>query len=739
MTRKIPLKALLPFFSGLLLLLAFSAAADRRKKAPPKVISIYDIDTLKAPIPLRRQKVHDDIAKQLNGADATDGSRDHFIWVGDDTLSSNVLTQAILHDAAHLDTMIENLPFTDVQTEHQTKLRYLKAVYNLLVRFNHDTKADPYFYKKLVANERALIIARHENKVLEFAQANANIYTLNNAELLEGYPEARSIVYSAVGRDNPKMMIRRLPEFANEPFADSIIIAAARVVPNEIYNYASSTNYTISNAIRRTSDPLVQAIVRITKKSQSPLKAMSFLNDIYTGKKTVAEIDKITADPDLYYKNLVRLKVEGQTLGGETYTQDLQLRGLRYVRTMNDLHEESNPAVRFRCIDGLAPEELYFLMVYGQDEIYTSTFLGTYNRMMERLKPKTGDQLLETVKYDHFRTFLRMCAGYSVLDGYLATMPADKKTALMKDFIANLEKGKEDDLEDAVDVADAYGSIEDSLLRGFLKEEVLNNYKRVSELKSTKGVIVYGLLSTIFKGGSPTDLSPQLGLPDINLVPYKSLAGDTGVVFEQCFFYGDDDGKSSFSSFMGLFKDGKWKVTAPNRNWTQISSTAGKPIVIYASMPVEGEGEDEKAQAAMVRYMDSLNIKPTFIVHRGHSYHLTGTIEQMQKQNRIVMLGSCGGYHNLGAVLDHAPDGQIISTKQVGSMRINEPIIREINSHISAGEDVDWVTCWHNLDVYFKKQPAEVYAMFKEYVPPHRNLGAIFIKAYRRILTSQES
>ena len=111
--------------------------------------------------------------------------------------------------------------------------------------------------------------------MMEFAMANANIYSMNNAELLEGYPEARTYVYAAVGRDNPRMMIRRLPEFANEPFADSIIIAAARVVPTEIYTYASSTNYTISGAIRRTNDPLVQAIVRITKESKNPLKAMS--------------------------------------------------------------------------------------------------------------------------------------------------------------------------------------------------------------------------------------------------------------------------------------------------------------------------------------------------------------------------------------------------------------------------------------------------------------------------------
>ena len=80
----------------------------------------------------------------------------------------------------------------------------------------------------------------------------------------------------------------------------------------------------------------------------------------------------------------MRLKLENQKLGSETYTGELQYRGLKYVREMNDLHNESD-AVRFKCIEGFSPEELYFIMVYGQNEIYTSSFLGTFKRMQERM------------------------------------------------------------------------------------------------------------------------------------------------------------------------------------------------------------------------------------------------------------------------------------------------------------------------------------------------------------------
>ena len=733
-----------PFFRVITVLIAVilsvSAQAERRKKkqAPtPKPKTIYEIDTLIRPIPRNRQLFHDNFAKAIRSTDARDGKVDNFIWVGDDTLASNTITQAMLHQAKHLDTMIENLPITDKQEENQTKIGYLRNITNMVNGYLGDTRADPYFYRKVVNNMRELIIARHEKRLEEFAHNNANIYTLTNAELLDGYPELRAYVYGVVGRAEPLMMIRRLAEFAREPFACDIIASAARVSPNEVYKYASSTNITLSGAVRRCKDPLVQTIVRITTESKSPLKAMSFISDIHNGRLSIAEIDNITGNEDLFYKNLVRLKLQGDTLGGATFTDELRYRGLKFVTRMNELHEAQDP-VRFKCIDGFTPEELYFLMVYGQDQIYTSSFIGTFNRMMERLKPATGDELFDKVRYEHFRTFIRMCAGYSKLSEFLGTMKPDEKTAVMKDFISGLENGKPDDLEDAVDVADAFGSIEDSTLADFLREEIVANYTRVSEAKNMKGTIVYGLLATLSRSDNSAELSESLRLPPINLMPNKSLVNDSGIVYEQVFFYGDEDGKMSYQSFMEVFKDGKWKVNTGTQ-WSTITSTTGKPVVIYANLPLDYEsGKDEEAQKELKKMLTAQNIHPTVVVHRGHSYHLSTTIDNMDKPNRIIILGSCGGYHNLGKVLDHAPDAHLISTKQTGTMVANNTIIKVMNNHLLAGEDVNWVGLWTELSDTFKGKVKEE-KDFKEYVPPHRNLGAIFIKAYRRMFNEQDT
>ena len=743
------MKNRLIYFTAILVLLSLvitetSYGQRRKRKKVAKTLTVYDIDTLVNPIPLQRRMWHDKIDKAQTGADWYDGKQDGVVHFGEDETSGNLLTEALLKDVNHMQIMIENLPFNGQENnEGQMKIRYLSDVYEMLRKFNADTRVDPVFWRRTVNNFRELLIAKYEDRLLAYVHEHPDIYTLTNVHLLNGNPEARAYVYTEMGKQNPKMMIKRLSEYAKDPFADEIISNAAKLMPMDIYNYATSTNYTLSNAVRRSKDPLVQAIVRITQDSKSPLKAMPFLSDIHSGRKTVAEIDRITSNQDLFYKNLVRLKLENEKVGSVTYSNELQYLGLKYVRDMNDLHNEKDP-IRFKGIEGFTPEELYFIMVYGQDEIYTSSFLGTFKRMLERMGDSVkGGDLLNKIHYDKFRTFIRMSAGYNTLGRFLATMSKEHQNKLMSDFISGLDKGEEEELEDAVDVADAFGSITDPELLSYLQNEVKKNYERSYAERSMKGMRVYALLATLFNGLKASDnqealkqQSEILSLPPINLVQYKNLVNDSGIVYQQVFFYGDEDGKTSFVSFMGNFKDGKWKVT-PSKYWTTIASTSGKPIVIYANNPLT-EPEDEEAQKQLAEHLAAKGILPSIIVHRGHSYHLPLTLERLNKNTRVVMLGSCGGYHNLAEVLTRSPDAHIISSKQTGAMNVNEPIIKSMETKLLAGQDIDWISMWKDLGTYFTTKMPTYKETFSDYVPPHKNLGAIFIKAYRRLSGNEE-
>ncbi len=701
----------------------------------------YRGDTLLQPVPITRASFHDKIDNEQTRADKRDGKQDKIIRVGKDSTSTAILTRTIIKKIDTLQRMIENMPAMgrDNQADNQHRIRSLRAVWELMRQYTGDNRPKAGYYDTLVANMQSMLKAANEDSLMKYVKANTNFFTLSNGMvLLDGHPDERRYIYTELGKAYPMIMIKRLPEYAKDTFAGNIIKEAAKLDQKLIFNYAYSTNYALKNAVYNTRDPLVEAIVKITSHSASPPKAFPFLSDIYYGRKTVAEIDTIAAHPDDYFNNLVRLKMEDDSLAQHAYIDELQYRALKYyVRQMNELHEEKDD-VRFRCIDSLPPTSLFYILVYGQDEIYTSSFLGTFKRLVERMAPMKGDELLDTLNQDHFRTFIRMCAGYNTLSTFLNTMDDTMRTEVMDEFISGLQNGKEDDLEGAVEVADAFGSIRDSALAAYLHNKVKENYELSYKERSRKGMIIYSLLAMLFQGNRIANsdtgasvASARLKLPPINKVPYNTLTDDSGIVYQQVFFYGDKDGEDSYTSFINSFrKDKNWKINEL-QYWTEIASVTGKKTVIYANLPLK-EPEDEKALDTLSQFLSDSGISPTIMIHRGHSYHLKVTLTKLTPDARIVILGSCGGYHNLASVLSKSPDAHIVSSKQTGVMAVNEPILKSMNARLLEGADVNWINMWRELEDQFKNKP-DVQEKFADYVPPYKNLGAMFIKAYKKM------
>jgi hypothetical protein len=208
-------------------------------------------------------------------------------------------------------------------------------------------------------------------------------------------------------------------------------------------------------------------------------------------------------------------------------------------------------------------------------------------------------------------------------------------------------------------------------------------------------------------------------------VKYSTLANDKQQVIMHVFFFGDVDGRNNYQGFIRQFSNGNWKVVS-NSQWVTISSLKGKPIVIYANKPLPTEtDEDSKAQQALNDYLEKNGISPTIVVHRGHSYYASATIEYIKPTAKIVYLGSCGGYHLLHDVLQHSQDAHIIASKQIGKGIINQPFFNLLIEKLRNGSDIEWIPFWNE----FKKIAGSVDG-FDDYIPPHKNLGAIFIKAY---------
>jgi hypothetical protein len=534
------------------------------------------------------------------------------------------------------------------------------------------------------------------------------------------------------------------------PFADSLIKVAAFQNPNLVYDYAAARN-NLGAKIRSNPDPLVQAVSRMASSKNGQLY-FPFIDMILKGTIKYEDIDAVKENPLNYYRLLVKTRVEyagrmaqkDTPMGMYSLTERLTKNAKEeFIRSINGLHD-SPESIRFKSIEPLTSRELYYLCVLGEDEIYTSSYIGVFKRIFQRMKIPRGDTLIMSVNGDYFRKFIKLAAAYNTLDTLLKSMPQESAVSLMRAFMIGLEKKTtSDNAEDAVDVADSYSSIfeKNKQLAHFMLEEADWNYERCLKNGNKNGQVIYKLEKTLFESADTlvgNHLTEQLGIEPVYTVDYHSLLDDSGRVVQQVFFYGDEDkdGQNSYANFLTLFR-GKpeWTITDNNPDWIWIRSKIGKPVWIFANKPLYGpEDPDARAQEKLDAYLANRNIKPSIFIHRGHSYHVKYSLEQIQPSARIVVLGSCGGYNNLNAVLNISNDAHIISSKQVGTRTVNEPILQAINNTIRNGRSIDWISMWRDLGKQFKGEQKE---MFDDYIPPYKNLGAIFIKAYRKALAEE--
>jgi hypothetical protein len=175
-----------------------------------------------------------------------------------------------------------------------------------------------------------------------------------------------------------------------------------------------------------------------------------------------------------------------------------------------------------------------------------------------------------------------------------------------------------------------------------------------------------------------------------------------------------------------MFNNSNWKIDQSNKQWVTISTAKGAPVSLYLNRPLpEENGEDAKAQEALCEYLRKNSIVPTVTINRGHSYNAPYTIEQMSTASKIVFMGSCGGYRMIHDILLKAPDAHIIGTKQIADAPVNNPFLKLLMEKLRVGSNIDWIPFWKELDSMVTNK------IFEDYVPPHKNLGALFIKAYR--------
>jgi len=537
----------------------------------------------------------------------------------------------------------------------------------------------------------------------------------------------------------PDNILKILNVYPNVYFRDSVIKVIAYKNQEQLYNYASSSSE-FGDSLRNSSEPLVSTISKLALKNSGRM-FFPFLDLLYRGKLSYDTIQSAISDEHVYFKLLVKTQIlyaermqKGDTpIVYKAVEEKLRSKAIEiYIDEINALHDEKLDEVRFQSIDSLSPAELYYLCVLGEEEIYTSSYLGVYKRIFERMKVPKADSLLSLVHFDFYKKFIKMAASYNQLDDFLKRMDSASSDRIMRSFVTDLER--KSTLEDAVDVADSYSSITNKKLRKLILNQIKQNALKDTSM-SVRASVIYKILYTILlsmDSSKKVNLTNELGINPVFEMPTRLLRDSSGKIIIQQFFYGDEDGKHIFEAFLERFKKPNWK-TIETKEWVEIKSITGKSVVIYANKPLDTDKDlDEAAQNNLINYLDSMHLSPTIVIHRGHSYYLKYTINQLPSSAKLILLGSCGGYQSLDKVLQICPDAQIISSKQVGTGAINQVMISLISEQLRQGKDLNWPTIWKTLTEIFDDTKSK--DKFYDYIPPHKNLGAIFIIAFNRAM-----
>lgn len=697
------------------------------------------------PIPASRELHHENILNSLNAITKLKNKSDTLFPVtGTKTLDQSI-NKSIRLRVNNMRAQIE----LNGKLDDNGKFKWLRGVNEMLVAYISGYRAhilsatllpplvkayDDAMQAELAGESLLDVITANEPEIDNILIENFALK--NNA----GIAAARDVLVLKSIQRKPNDILKILTKYPNNRFADSLIIKAAFKDQEELARYAAAPNG-LGRKIQSVNHPLVKIISQLALTKTGRMY-FPFLDNLYTGKITMDSITPFVKNDSStgYYKLLVRTRIEyaermqkGDTpMAAMALTNKLKSKAVElFINEINALHDVNNENIRFKKLEGLSPEELYYLAVLGEDEIYTSSFVvGVYPRIFKRMEVPRSDSLLFKVHNDYYKKFIKMSAAYNTLDDFLGRMSAETSEKLMRSFVDGLETATT--LEDAVDVADSYASIYNKDIRKLILGEVQTNLDESNRKKNRKGQLIYKLLNTIFLSMDSTkkiDMAAELGIDPVYVMSKKSLQDTSGRIIIQQFSYGDKDAVNYFSAFMNKFRNAGWKIKQ-NSKWVEISS-AGKnttPITIYANLPLDEKQElDIEAQDSLIGYLEDHEIEPKIVIHRGHSYYLKETISRLPSSAKLVLLGSCGGYQKLNDILKICPTAQIISSKQVAAGVVNQSLIDEITGRLRLGKDLVWEDVWKTVQA---KMKADYKEKFDDYIPPHKNLGAIFIMAY---------
>lgn len=535
------------------------------------------------------------------------------------------------------------------------------------------------------------------------------------------------LLYAA--QKEPDEMLKRIDAYKRKVYSKKILEVCAINAPVSVKRYLYTPQHPVTYILQYSTDPTVKKILEINNQIGYNSKPLLLLDDIVNNRTNIKDATSVGTQQAQLYSALVKIVSRSKYVGRYSIDRELRDYSLRFTREIND-KIASGSSQPFYAVESFNAAELYFLMLYGREEVFTSTFNGLFNRFIQKISAGGGQAFFSSVSNNRFRDFLSMCSGYGVLEEFLIKFNNSDKQNLLLTYIANLESER-DNLSSVVLVAEALSNISDAQLLASLQAGVRKEYERVSDANDKIGISIYGVLSSIISGNAKTEMSwyhtiaQQFRIAPVSTLTIGSLLNSSASCVEQMYFYNDDDGRSSFINFVNTYKGQPGWAFEDKYNYIRIYSTKDNKVEILANKPEY----DENGISAINAYLKERNLNPTVIVHRGHSFHTETTLQKVPASAKLVFVGSCGGFYKISIALENAPEAHIISTKQIGTKTVNDAVIFSLNENIRMGKDIVWNEFWEKM-----REKLVHNQYFSDYIPPNKNLEATFIKAYYKIL-----
>ncbi len=439
-------------------------------------------------------------------------------------------------------------------------------------------------------------------------------------------------------------------------------------------------------------------------------------------------------------KNSLRQKI----LGGD---RDMALQLALYINEGHDLPD----AERFGVVSDFSAKELYNLISLGREEVYTSTYLGLVTRFLGRVKTEgtsINEIALSEDSGEKLPVFIEAAATYGRV-GDLFNSLEDKKERerLLRAVFDAAEKTAEtpqtkDDaplsktapIRMATSLALIMQKLDSPPLLARFQDELLKRYDASFGVSRDMFGFVAAALCREGKNIGEEPFAKRQIKKLYPIDPLKRLKDEdlfvSGKCYERMIFHDgeddDKDAKASFAHFVGFCKSKQmanagWRVEDRD-GFVVVSSSPAKngtrQIVIVANKPER----QKEGQQAVSKFLEDKKV--SVVIHRGHSTYVGNSLPFFTEDNKIVFLGSCGGAFRSEEIGNALKEAQIVATRGVGSMLVNDPLLFIMNRNILETGEADWDKIWEQAK---KSIPND---KFGDYISPHDNLGVSFVRSF---------